>query len=508
MTEGGTIMNGKKKRRRRAGIGYPLRLLFIAVGIFAIALHFTANSATAQSSEHYRQKASALLSIAGAAQSESYEQSETTCGDIAPLEEGESEQYKGSGGYIPSSGDYDGDGVLDESDNCPSDHNPGQEDTDGDEVGNICDNCPHVSNPNQEDSDGDGTGDLCEFGSVSGRITADCPAESTGLLGVNVVAYELGTGDLIGSAVTDEYGYYEITSLLEGDYTATVVTPLGYSAAADEIVTTVIGGDTVTVDFPLTCVDIIADPRSIGFWKHQVGVALGGKGHAHIDAATLCDYLDLIEVHFNSNQINQVIVYDPPASGECSDKLLVAKELLNLKGKVSMTARAKQQLMALLLNVAAGYISLTEVISEDGATVSQAITFSDNLIDDPAGDHETAKTVCDEINNNRLVAAGVIPLDTENIAYKHVIASYALAQNYPNPFNPETEIGFNLPEAAMVNITVYNALGQVVDVLVDSNLPAGHHVVRWNGERLASGVYFYRLIAGEFTNTKRMVLMK
>ncbi|UCE20100.1 MAG: T9SS type A sorting domain-containing protein [Gemmatimonadota bacterium] len=355
-------------------------------------------------------------------------------------------------------------------------------------------------------------------GSVAGHVTADSPEPNTGLLGVsiNIDAYEEFTGDLVGTAVTDSNGYYQIDNLPVGDYIITIVTPLGYSATADEIFTTVIRGETVIVDLTLTSVDIIANPRSIGFWKHQVGVALGGKGNARVDAVTLCDYLDLIEVHFNSNAINQVVVYEAPASGLCDDKLEVLKGLLNLKGNVDMTSRAKQQLMALLLNVAAEYISLTEVISEDKATASQAITYSDNLIDDQEGDHETAKTVCDEINNNRLVAAGVIPLETMDIAYKLVPASYSLRQNYPNPFNPSTDIRYQIADSRSPHHTtlkIYNILGQEVRTLVDEVREPGYYTVTWDGRdqygnEVSSGVYFYRLTAAGITATRRMVLMK
>ena len=89
-----------------------------------------------------------------------------------------------------------------------------------------------------------------------------------------------------------------------------------------------------------------------------------------------------------------------------------------------------------------------------------------------------------------------------------VPTSYSLTQNYPNPFNPETEIAFSLPENAKVTLMVYNVLGQVMEVLVDSQLEAGHHVVQWNGENAVSGVYFYNLAANNFNATKRMVLMK
>jgi len=90
-------------------------------------------------------------------------------------------------------------------------------------------------------------------------------------------------------------------------------------------------------------------------------------------------YLDLIEGHFNSNEINQVAIYEPPGSGLCEDQLLVAKELLNLRGQQETVTRARQHLMALLLNSAAQYLHLTDVISIDGATVTQAITYCDHL---------------------------------------------------------------------------------------------------------------------------------
>ncbi|UCE18650.1 MAG: T9SS type A sorting domain-containing protein [Gemmatimonadota bacterium] len=89
-----------------------------------------------------------------------------------------------------------------------------------------------------------------------------------------------------------------------------------------------------------------------------------------------------------------------------------------------------------------------------------------------------------------------------------VPSEYSLAQNYPNPFNPVTTIEYTLPEAAKVRVEVYNVLGQVVDVLVDSEQEGGYHAVQWDASDMASGVYFYLLTAGDFTATKLMVLMK
>ncbi len=85
---------------------------------------------------------------------------------------------------------------------------------------------------------------------------------------------------------------------------------------------------------------------------------------------------------------------------------------------------------------------------------------------------------------------------------------FSLKQNYPNPFNPETEIEFGLPEAASVKLAVYNILGQVVEVLVDSDMQAGYHRVNWDRQGASSGVYFYQIEANDYVATRRMVLMK
>lgn len=87
-------------------------------------------------------------------------------------------------------------------------------------------------------------------------------------------------------------------------------------------------------------------------------------------------------------------------------------------------------------------------------------------------------------------------------------AEFALEPNYPNPFNPSTEIRFALPEAAHVRLSIYDVTGREVARLVDQSMPSGHHRVTWDAGHLASGIYLYRLTAGAFVETRRMVLSK
>jgi thermitase len=95
-----------------------------------------------------------------------------------------------------------------------------------------------------------------------------------------------------------------------------------------------------------------------------------------------------------------------------------------------------------------------------------------------------------------------------NLAIGGADSASVWLQNFPNPFNPVTEISFSLPVAAKVTIDIYNVLGQRVTTLVDRSLPAGEHSATWDGSAASSGVYFYRITAGEFTATKKMMLVK
>jgi len=85
---------------------------------------------------------------------------------------------------------------------------------------------------------------------------------------------------------------------------------------------------------------------------------------------------------------------------------------------------------------------------------------------------------------------------------------YSLNQNYPNPFNPSTIITYSVPKVSDVALKIYSVTGELVKVLVDGNFKPGNYEVKFNASQLASGVYFYRLTAGDFVQTKKMMLIK
>ncbi len=85
---------------------------------------------------------------------------------------------------------------------------------------------------------------------------------------------------------------------------------------------------------------------------------------------------------------------------------------------------------------------------------------------------------------------------------------FKLYQNYPNPFNPITTIAFSLPRAANVTLKVYSTLGREIATLVDQEVSAGMHSVTWDVRTVSSGVYFYKISAGAFLQTNKMIVLK
>ena len=85
---------------------------------------------------------------------------------------------------------------------------------------------------------------------------------------------------------------------------------------------------------------------------------------------------------------------------------------------------------------------------------------------------------------------------------------FSLDRAYPNPFNPTTTLSFALPIETEVSLSIYNLQGREVATLIDANMDAGYHSVVWDANSYASGVYFVKMVAGEFVNTQKLMLVK
>ena len=102
-----------------------------------------------------------------------------------------------------------------------------------------------------------------------------------------------------------------------------------------------------------------------------------------------------------------------------------------------------------------------------------------------------------------------------SISPKHekIPEQFTLYQNYPNPFNPSTSIQYQLPKCSDVKIVIFNLLGQKVYTLVDARMPAGYHNIEWDGRDdtgkvVSSGIYMYRFTATNFTQSRKMLLVR
>jgi hypothetical protein len=104
------------------------------------------------------------------------------------------------------------------------------------------------------------------------------------------------------------------------------------------------------------------------------------------------------------------------------------------------------------------------------------------------------------------IGGGTVGMQNEET--EEIPTSYSLVQNFPNPFNPTTTIQFSLPQAGDVSLKIYNLLGEEVKTLVNEYKEIGNHSVQFNANNLASGIYFYRLQAENFVETKKMILLK
>lgn len=390
---------------------------------------------------------------------------------------------------------------------------------------------------------------LPEPGSIEGHVLADCPLPDTPLFGVTLGGFDAGTGELVESGVTGEDGSYEIPDVPVGDYIVSIATPLGYLAPVEDIAVTVMTGPNPGIDFALECLTGDSDPRSRGYWKHQVARIIRNIEHnqskpTDFTPEEMMGFLGLIEEHFADNPVNQVTLYEAPDATTMVDSLRALRKILAAKKHdfpepEKRVRKAKGHLMAILANVVSGKIAQFGEISQDGATVSQAITYAWHGLtgeiicsteeEDEDEDsepescrclHKRIEKILKRINHGKIVKAGLIPLDTPNISYEEPDVPYApispvtaFSGVAPSPFKESSTVRFQLAEAAPVVVRIHSASGRLVRELIREQMPAGYHRVAWNGRDdhgrpVAQGVYYISLVTKNYRGTKRVVVLR
>jgi len=225
--------------------------------------------------------------------------------------------------------------------------------------------------------------------------------------------------------------------------------------------------------------------------------------------------------HFHENELNGIAVQGVTYMG---DDVHVPLDLATIQSTLTvnrgrnMPDRAKQHYLALLLNLASGKIQTFTVVTEDGRTASQALQYVAHLINDGIEDNDQLSLqISSSLNHAQMLGAGVIPEEFVYIAYRSdqekLPQKITLNQNAPNPFNPMTKITFALPSEQRVRVAIYAINGSRVATLLDEVMPRGSHDVIWRGldnhsRPLPSGAYFYRLDTNNFSETKRMMLLR
>ena len=353
-------------------------------------------------------------------------------------------------------------------------------------------------------------------GSICGNVLDDCASASHPPVTLDLFDAD---GILVASTSTDAAGHYCFNELPIGAYSVSIVTPLGFTVDHDSQQGQVFVGEVTEINFHLDCLEITPSARTIGYWKHQVNALLMGKGTPQETLADMLAYLHSIRVHFNENVYNPVLVYEVgalPGDATAVDSLGALGSLLTVNKDGTLLDRAKQQMVALLLNVASLKISQAEVISADGANVSQAITYANDIITDqvPGVSYEVAKDIADVINNGGLVPAGVIPLDTRLVWYN--TRNTRLVGLDPNPFSSVVGISYSIPEAGLVDdlgIGIYDIAGRQIYTFGGLDVTAGEHRVVWegndlSGQQVASGIYFVNLRTRNSSSCEKITLIR
>ena len=299
--------------------------------------------------------------------------------------------------------------------------------------------------------------------------------------GVTAITGDIGLSPSAATFITglimDATGTFTTSSLITGkayasDYTSP--TPTKMTTAIGDMATayTDAAGRTLPDHTELGAGDITSLTLTPGLYKWGTGVSIGSAGVTIFGSATA---IWIFQVAQNLTVANGAIV-------TLSGGALAANIFWQVAGQATLGTTAQMK---------GNILSQTQIAFNTGATL-----------------------------NGRALAQSAVTLDANSVVKPSSVSAvadrlsphaFALSQNYPNPFNPTTNIEYSLEKPAQVSLTVYDLLGNVVATLVNGHQEAGSYTVPFTAGKtstMATGVYIYRLKAGSFVSTKKLVLMK
>ncbi len=235
----------------------------------------------------------------------------------------------------------------------------------------------------------------------------------------------------------------------------------------------------------------------------------GFSGAANADLEDAIEQLEDAIADFNDGEIKNGYNDLQDAVEQLQDAEADGADAANAINEIVDLAKMMAEVKLTEAQAYAGNPAVDDKIADAEADMADADT------EIAAGDHDAAvKEYRDAWEDARIALEHGRGLRKDDENGTALPTRFALEQNYPNPFNPATTIKFALPEAANVTLKIYNITGQLVNTLVNENMAAGYHNLRWNGKTtsgnpVASGLYFYHLKAGnQFEQVRKMMLIK
>jgi hypothetical protein len=389
-------------------------------------------------------------------------------------------------------------------------------DNDEDGVGDLCDNCPDDYNPDQVDDDGDGYGTACD-------CDDDDPNDYP------------GSQELCDGEDNDCDGFYDEDFQGDTDCDGDIDSDDALCALWAYVLGQVCS-DECECECCLLASDVSCDSRVTPddalaiLWTHvdsaghplnpcPVGAPLFWFAAEEYNNLTVS--LDSVEGSAGNTVRMPVVINDPSGIDAFGLEITFPEDLLSFV-EVAKTWLTQEWFALVGVERESGLITIgglnTEGLTWNSSEAIANIVFEVRTVAQGEGNLNITEAV-DDLSRSQLIN-GHFKVTQSSVAEIENITPYDfwLGQNYPNPFNPETRLDFRLPhykgqERLKVTLRVYDIRGRMIRTLVDEKKPGGTYQVIWdgkdeNGNEVASGVYFYKLEADDFTQAKKMVLIK